>query len=246
MPRSKRDRLALVAASALVLVGCSRAEPAPVPPAPNPFPVYDGVPRSGIHNRKPLRIDPGPDSTYLFNRVLDCYPARSWFRPELSVELRAGQRSTTYDGGTVGSGGALVLRAPLYSESDIERERDREAARRQKVAASVSAFLENLVAHRLVDRELEIWKASEAWSANRVAAGAAPTAEQADAEKRVYMLEIKRVEHLAKVVSARLELVGMCSSDKGAALSAYLKAYNREEPGQRADEVQDMPTRGGM
>lgn len=242
MPRSSRDLCAAVAAVCVVLAGCSRAdEPAREVKgvqAPNPFPVFDGVPRSGVMGRIPLRIDPGPDSAYLFARVLSCWPARSWFRPELSLEARTGQRSATYDGGGTGTGASVVFRAPLYSSSELDREREREAGRREKVAGAVSAFIENLVAHRLVDRELEIWKGAESWSARRVREGVAPTTEQQEAEKRVYMLEIKRVETLAKVVNARLHLVGLCSDEKGEELSAYLRGYNREEPGHKADEVQ--------
>jgi hypothetical protein len=233
----------------VMLAGCSRAQE-PVREvkgiqAPNPFPAFDGVPRSGVMGREPLRIDPGPDSTYLFHRVLSCWPARSWFRPELALEMRAGQRSATYDGGGSGSGAAVVFRAPIYSEQDLDREREREAARREKVAGSVSTFIENLVQHRLVDRELEIWKGAEAWSARRVREGVAATAEQQEAEKRVYLLEIKRVETLGKVVNARLHLVGLCSDDKGADLNAYLKNYLREEPGHKADEVQTALPKAG-
>lgn len=249
MPQNSRNLLAAVAVVCVMLTGCSRAdEPAREVvrvQAPNPFPVFDGVPRSGVMGRLPLRIDPGPDSSYLFARVLSCWPARSWFRPELAVELRAGQKSATYDGGGTGSGAAVVFRTPLFSAAELDREREREAARREKVAGSVSAFIENLVAHRLVDRELEIWKGAEAWSAQRVREGVTPTAEQHEAEKRVYMLEIKRVETLARVVNARLHLVGLCSDDKGADLSAYLKTYNREEPGHKADEVQTALPKAG-
>ena len=249
MLRNKRDLVAAVAVSCVMLAGCSRAEE----PArevvriqsPNPFPAFDGVPRSGVMGREPLRIDPGPDSTYLFRRVLECWPARSWFRPELNVEARAGQRAPTYDGGTVGAGVAVVFRAPLYSAAELDREREREAARREKVAGAVSAFIENLVNHRLADREIEIWKGAEAWSAKRVREGVAPTSEQQEAEKRVYMLELKRVETLARLVNARLHLVGLCSDDKGADLNAYLRTYNREEPGHKADEVQTALPKAG-
>lgn len=242
-----REALAVLAA-VLVLTGCSRAQPAGelrMPEAPNAFPTFDGVPRSGVMGREALRIDPGPDSTYLFHRVLDCWPARSWFRPELSVEMRAGQRSATYDGGASGSGATVVFKTPLYSEAELDREREREAARRNKTAAAVSSFIENLVTHRLTEREIQIWKGSEAWSAWRVRTGAAPTSEQHEAEKRVYMLEIKRVETMAKVVTARLDLVGLCSNEKGGALNDYLRGYLKEEPGHKADEVQSaLPTAG--
>jgi outer membrane protein TolC len=225
------------------LTGCSRAEPSGRPPAdpPGAVPTFDGVPRSHIVTAPPLRIDPGPDAMALFHRVMDCYPTPSWFRGELTAEVRTGSRNvSTYDGTTTtsGSGGALVLRVPLYSTQEAEREREREAQRRMKVAQSVGQFVESLVSHRLAERELELLKGIEARSRARVAAGVADTAEQIKALRDVAALEMKRVELLAKIVTARVELVGLCQADKADSLNTYLLRFNASEPGHRADEVQ--------
>lgn len=227
------------------LAGCSRAqEPPPdlgakLPPdAPGAVPTFDGVRRSHIVTAPPLRIDPGPDALALFNRVMDCYPARSWFRGELSAELRGTSRNlSTYDGTTTtsGSGAALVLRVPLYSAQEAEREREREASRRLKVAGSVGTFVEALVTYRLADRELELLKGIEARARTRVQVGVADTAEQIKALRDVAALELKRVELLSKIVTSRIELVGLCQADKVDALNAYLTRFNSSEPGYRAE-----------
>lgn len=219
--------------------GCSRAEPTGRPPAdpPGAVPLFDGVPRSHLITAAPLAIDPGPDALALFHRVLDCYPAPSWFRGELAAEMRTGSRNlSSFDGSTStsGSGAALVLRVPLYSTQEAEREREREAQRRLKVAQSVGVFVEALVAHRLAERELELLKGIEARSRARVAAGVADTAEQLKALREVAAVEMKRVEQLAKIVTARVELVGLCQVDKADALNNYLKRFNASEPGHRA------------
>lgn len=237
MRRSKRERVAAVAVAVVLvmLAGCSRAEPVRVPNAPNPVPLFDGVPRSSLMTMEPLKLEPGPDAVALFHRVLECYPSRSLFRAELSAELRAAQKSVTFDGGGTGSGGALVLRVPLYSSAEIDRERDREAARRSKAAASVGVFVENLVQWRLTDRELLISKRVEARSRDRVALGVAETAEQLASEQRVYMLESKRVDQLAKLTTARLDLLGMCGEREAEALNIYLNRFHAIKLEHRAE-----------
>jgi hypothetical protein len=242
-PGPRRLLVGVLLASLFSLTSCSRAEPLAqtMTDPPGAIPSFDGVSRSHIVTAPPLRIDPGPDALALFNRVMACYPTPSWFRGELSAEVRTGSRSvSTYDGSTStsGSGGALVLRVPLYSTQEAEREREREAQRRLKVAQSVGVFVESLVSHRLAERELELLKGIEARSRARVAAGVADTAEQLKALRDVAGLEMKRVELLAKIVTARVELVGLCQADRADDLNSYLKRFNASEPGHRVDEVQ--------
>lgn len=233
MRPSKHDMLAALAAAVAVLVsGCSRAEPIEPPKPPNPVPAFDGVPRSHIITAAPLKIDPGPDAQALFDRVIECYPAPSWFRGELAAEVRQSQRGVTGDYGATGSGASVVLRVPLWSSQEAERERERESARRLKVAQSVGVFIEALVQFRLSERELSLWHGIEARSAARVAAGVAETAEQIAALRQVADIERRRVSELAKITTARVELVGLCTVDKAAGLDQYLKRFNPLEPGQ--------------
>lgn len=232
-----RERLAAVAAVVVLgmLAGCSKAGPVKPPEPPNAVPLFDGVPRSSLMTMEPLKLEPGPDAVALFHRVLECYPSRSLFRGELSAELRAAQKSATFDNGAAGSGGALVLRVPLYSAAEIDRERDREAARRAKAAAAVGVFTENIVQWRLTDRELMLWKKVEARSKDRVALAIAETAEQLAAEQRVYMLESKRVDQLAKITTARLEILGMCGEKEAPNMNEYLNRFHSIKLEHRAE-----------
>ena len=43
--------------------------------------------------------------------------------------------------------------------------------------------------------------------------------------ERVAALERERVQHLAKITQARLEMLGLCSSDKAEGLQTYMKRF---------------------
>jgi len=59
----------------------------------------------------------------------------------------------------------------------------------------------------------------------RVQAGVAETSEQLQALERVAALERERVQHLAKITQARLEMVGLCSGDLAGPVAAYLGRF---------------------
>lgn len=210
----------------LACAGCSAETDDKAPPTPHKLPVFDGLPRSHLITSSPLKIDPGPDADDLFARVMACYPARSLFRAELHAEARAGKVSSGLDGSTAsGPGAGVVLRVPLWSSMELDRERERESARRQKVSASVGVFVGALVEWRLAGRELELLRSIERRAQERVAAGVAETAEQLKALERVAALERERVQHLAKITQARLEMVGLCSAELVDGVNTYMRRY---------------------
>lgn len=233
MLRNRIDRLVAVLGVLLLLSGCTNAQPAALPTPPVELDTFDGVPRSRLVTHRVLEIDPGPDAAALFDRVMACYPAPSWFRPEITAELRAGARTYNSAGETVGQGVGVVMRIPLFSGVEVDRERERESMRRLKVAGSAGAFLQSLVTYRLKDRELDLMRGIEARARDRVAAGLAETAEQLAALREVAALENGRVDALTKLTTARLELVGLCSAEQSAGLSSYLRQFQPLEPGHR-------------
>lgn len=226
MPRSSRDRFAALALAVLVLPACSAEQATPHDLAP-----FDGVPRAHIVTAAPLHIDPGPDSAALFARVIECYPAPSWFRPEVTAEARVGSRTFDQTGASVGPGGSIVIRVPLWSTIEADREREREAQRRVLVAQSVAAFIAAIVEHRLTDRALVLHRQLEARSRARVAAGVTETAEQVEAMRRVVELEHQRVQWLQKATAARVHLVAMCQAEQAPGLDSYLRRFQPLEPG---------------
>lgn len=223
MLRNRVDLAGLLLAVACV--GCSAEPDDKGPPTPHKLPVFDGQPRSHLLTASPLKIDPGPDADDLFARVMACYPARSLFRAELHAEARAGKVGAGLDGAAAGPGAGVVLRVPLWSAMDLERERERESSRRQKVAASVGAFVGALVEWRLAGRELELLRSIEKRAQERVAVGVAETAEQVKALERVAALERERIQHLAKITQARLEMVGLCSAELADGVNTYMRRY---------------------
>ena len=115
---------------------------------------------------------------------------------------------------------------PAYTPAlELDRERERESSRRQKVAASVGAFVGALVEWRLSGRELELLRSIEKRAQERVAMGVAETAEQLKALERVAALERERVQHLAKITQARLEMVGLCSAELADGVNTYMRRY---------------------
>lgn len=189
------------------------------------------MPRAHIVTAAPLHIDPGPDSAALFQRVIECYPSPSWFRPEVTFEARAGSRQFDATGASVGPGGSIVVRVPLFSALEVDRERERESMRRVQIAQAVATYLEALVQHRLTDRALVLHRQLEARARKRVAAGVAETAEQVDYMRKVADLEAQRVTWLSKAVAARTHLVAMCSANQAGGLDQYLRRFQPVEPG---------------
>lgn len=215
----------------LFCAGCS-AQQDNKPAPPHQLPVFDGEARSHLITVDPLRLDPGPDSTELFERVMGCYPAASLFRAELHAEVRTGKVGGGSDGnGQPSPGGGVVLRIPLWSSMDLERERERESQRRQKVAASVGAFVGALVEWRLSGRELDLLRSIEKRAQLRVQAGVAETDEQLKALERVAALERERIQHIAKITQARLEMIGLCSGELASNVAHYLSRFSPIEAG---------------
>jgi hypothetical protein len=133
----------------------------------------------------------------------------------LALQGRVQDRRRTDSGNEIataesGTHAALVLRVPLYSASELDRERERERLRRGEVAAAIGA-LEKLLADRtVIRRELDLWRAIENRSGRRVVAGVAATDEQIDAITQVAARENRLRQIAADLTAQTLVLVGQC------------------------------------
>lgn len=209
-----------MSARALVLVlallsGCADATDQP---APWHLPAFDGEIATSERERPPAgELEPAPvlDARALFDLVLTCYPTRSWWRPELALQGRVQDRRRADSSNEIataesGTHVALVLRVPLYSAAELDRERERERLRRGEVAAAIGA-LEKLLADRtVVRRELDLWRAIENRSGRRVVAGVAATDEQINAITQVAARENRLRQIAADLTAQTLVLVGQC------------------------------------
>ena len=164
----------------------------------------------------PLEPPPALDARGLYDLVITCFPSRSWWRPEIALEARyANDQSSNRNqliqaAAETSSYAGIVARIPLYSEIELDREREREASRRSLVAQNVGKIEQLLAERAIARRELGLWRSIEDRSSRRVIAGVAETKEQIDAIAKVAGLESKILSVSADLTAAKLVLIGMC------------------------------------
>jgi len=148
------------------------------------LPTFSGE-KTSIHApAKPTAMGPFPDPREIYERALNCWPAASYMRAEVSVEGRLQNTTITAldDTGMFRAQGrssaALVARVPLYSATELDKEREREYTRRTKLADSVGNFITALADRQKTRRELDLMVTLEKRSQQRVKIGVTDTAEQ--------------------------------------------------------------------
>jgi chromosome segregation ATPase len=152
-------------------------------------------------------------------------------RAEVSVEGRVRSDTGSYvdSSGTITGGSragvALVARVPLYSAAEMDREREREYARRVKVADAVGAFVTALGEREKHQRELALMRALERRSQERVKIGVAETAEQVRYLERVASIEGELLKLRGQIQKARLEMIGHCSAPTADGLDRHLVQF---------------------
>lgn len=156
--------------------------------------------------------------------VEKCWPAASWFRGDLSLEARGGRTfgSIGNNDQTQANYAGIVARIPLYSATEIDREREREALRMQQAAASIGQIVQALVERQRAMRETELYEAIERRARLRVAEGVTDTAEQITALKQVADAHTDEAKANAKLTAARLSLISLCQRDRAHDLNDYL------------------------
>ncbi len=216
-------------------------------PPPYVLPLFDGkdkptkTPPVGEYKLAPL-----PNARELFDMVVSCWPEKSWFRGELSAESRVTKRvsdssasnSTSFDPisgqytTNVGSGEkfvGLVFRIPLWSAIELDKEREKEIQRRGKIADSVGNFIDALATWQMDERELVLMKSLERRSQERVGLGIAETAEQVKYLEKVASIDRSMLGARAKLITARVNLQGMCDERKSWVIDEYLKRFKDVE-----------------
>lgn len=228
------SKLIVAALSAAVLSAAAADAPSPPPPwvLPTFDPVNDAGPTPGQQLPRPARPAPAPAKRAPFEPgrvmalVADCWPSPSWFRPEIGLEVRSGQKF-----GAVGANDqtqanyvGIVARMPLYSASELDKEFEREAGRMQQAAQAVGQIVEGLAAAHRARRETELYEALERRAQVRVSEGVAITAEQVGALKEVATAHTAAAQASAKLTAYRLHLQSLCRRDRSAPLFEYLDA----------------------
>ena len=204
------------------------AKPPPVKPYKLPTLSGDNL---DYHDKPaPLVKAPAIDAEAVYDYVLACYPEKSKWN--LDVNLRAQLASTpdsilSSDGSNSTELGssyvAIVANMPLYSITELNREREREHARRQEVAGVVSDFIAALASRNHAIRELALYRSLEARSSLRVQQGIAESTEQVTYLEKVAASHEALIKQEAKIMDTRLKLAGMCDPANADTLNTWLK-----------------------
>lgn len=213
---------------------------ATLPRAKTTLPLLDGSKiRSMEQPQGELTLPSIPNARELFELVVSCWPEKSFFRGELSLEGRATRTNansstgstTAFDpvtGSYTSSSNnyiALVGKIPLYSGIELDREREREAGRRTVIANAVGVYISALAEHKLNERELQLLRALEARAKQRVDAGVTETREQVGAFEKVSQLENKNIKTGADLIRSRVTLSAMCDDKRAWIIDGYLKKF---------------------
>lgn len=204
-------------------------EEAAKPPSYKPFnlPRYDnGDNRHYNRHVPPLVRAPRLDGDLLFKSVINCYPAVSFWKIDIDLRGRLqtdGGLQTTEDGILLGgSYVGIVAKMPMYSTTEIDRQREREMRRRQATAKIIADFISGVASRNHGLREFGLYSALEARAHDRVQQGIAGVEEQIKYLEKIASTQEKLIKDESKIMESRLALVGMCSDDKSSSMNNYL------------------------
>ncbi len=123
---------------------------------------------------------PRIDGDAVFRTIIACYSTKTYWN--LDVDLQAAIRNTSavdIRGTTIGrSMIGIVARMPIYSRTEIDREREREYRRRSDTASKVAEFVNQLATRNQALRQPAIAAAMEQRAQIRVNEGIADADEQ--------------------------------------------------------------------
>jgi hypothetical protein len=195
------------------------------PPAVKPYevPTFGGAKRN-FRDAAQWQKAPKIDGDAVFRMIIACYPNKS--RWNLDIDLQAAVRTanavditgTAIGKSTVG----IVARMPLYSATEMDREREREYRRRTDTAGKVAEFVGQLATRNQALRTLALAAAMESRAQIRVNEGIADAEEQIKFLDKVAAAENQLITAEAKAMDARLSLVAMCRDEEADAVNAYL------------------------
>jgi hypothetical protein len=197
---------------------------------PYRLPTMEGDTRSYHESLPPLVKAPAINPDNVFNSVMDCYPSPSNFN--IDVELRGQLRSEvggddlfeTTDIGRNYVG--IVARMPLYSYTELDRERDREYHRRTTAAAAVAKFVAAVATRNHAIRELALHRNLEARAAVRVARGIVGASEQVGYLEKVADGQQALIKAEAEIMESRLTMAALCDPEKQEVMSHYLRTVS--------------------
>ena len=223
-----------------------KQEEAQQPPKAQPYkiPTLHGDKLNFKAKPPPLVKAPNIDADAVYEYVLACYPAASKWNldvnlraqiannPETNILSSAGTSTTELGSNYV----AIVASLPLYSSKELNREKEREAMRRQTVATIVADFIAAIASRNHSIRELALYRSLETRSALRVQQGISEAKEQMAYLEKVATSRESLIKQEAKIMESRLKLSGLCDPLNARTINTWLKnisAVPQEELAQR-------------
>ncbi len=169
------------------------------------------------HKIKPA-INPLPemDGDYIFEAVRNCYPIKPWgvevslkaganYRDSVQNEIATSDSSKYYAG--------IVFNMPLYSGTEVEKERDREYKRRIKTADTIASLIKAVAKKRRAERLMGLYLSLEKRSQERVKQGIVSVDEQIGYLEKVAKTQADYDQALADIEGERISLVAQCRPD---------------------------------
>ena len=199
---------------------------------------------------KPVKA-PHIDSDAVYKYVLDCFPEDSKWKLDVSLRAQLAESGSAIlgnDGSETELGSSyvgIVANLPLYSSSELSRQKEREYKRRMDVASNVSSFITAIASRNHAVRELALYRSLEARSAIRVRQGIVEVAEQVQYLEKVASAQESLIKDEAKIMENRLKLVGMCDPINAENINAWLTKVSavpgRQPVKKKAKDLPEKP-----
>ncbi len=186
-----------------------------------------------------LEKAPRVDADQLYQQIVHCYPAKSLWNIDIGLRGAVNTGSVlNLDGTSIGRNYVgIVMQMPLYSVTEIERQRDREYKRRTDTAKLLADFIASIANRNQAVRELGLYSSLEGRSRIRVQQGIADATEQIRYLEKVSHAQTALIKSETDIMQARLTLVGSCRPEQADHMNQFLtsvaqlpKAEPRRQP----------------
>nr|VFJ68102.1 MAG: hypothetical protein BECKDK2373B_GA0170837_12067 [Candidatus Kentron sp. DK] len=220
----------------------SQNETPPPAYAPYSLPTFDHNGFDYTDSIPALEQAPHIDGNAVFAAAITCYPAKDKWRIDVDLETRVRSSGiSTFDpadGTILGSSYiGIVARMPLYSVSEMDRERTQDYRRRMTTAKYVADFVAGIAERNHALRELGLYSSMEARARIRVGQGITEATEQVKYLDKVAAAQAALVKAESKVMEARLSLVAACAQDKADSFNSWLSRQAQVPTISRRDET---------